>query len=319
MHTYSPLSPSMNTCKYDWTHRVNNNLNCQTPDRISLNNLAVDSAALKHDSLSHAEHQLRWHLMCIIIIVRLHVYFRFSRFKWEPCASVYDTVKLSHAPFLFCLTPTHTSCKSSVLWGCLLWSLWLSSVEHLPHWFLHKTSLLYHSTKVIVIIIFSAISFIFIIKLDQNHHHALLSKGSPPSGILPHINTHTHIYKHIVADHHWLSSKIPRTIKGKGLSVSHVGDYGTEWQGTGDTKRPGWMHLRQAWQVWVTPGAGLHPSHMRISLASCHLSTTLLSLTLPETHTNTHPHTQEVKSQHTQQKVQAVFHCTDMNRYVCVS
>lgn len=68
---------------------VNKNQNCQRPDRTFTNNLTVHSAVLKHDWLSHAEYQLRWHLMCIIIIVRLHVYFRFSRFKCEVCASVW--------------------------------------------------------------------------------------------------------------------------------------------------------------------------------------------------------------------------------------
>lgn len=120
----------------------------------------------------------------------------------------------------------------------------------------------------------SSLSWIRIIILHSYRKAALLVASS---------HTCTHTYKHIVVDHHWLSSKIPCTIKGKDLSVSHVGDYGTEWQGTGDTKRPGWMHLRQAWQVWVTPGAGLHPSHTGISLASCHLSTTLHSLTLTAT------------------------------------
>lgn len=68
---------------------VNKNLNCQRPDRIFTNNLAVDSSTLKGNSLSHAEYQLRWHLMCIIIIVRLHVYFRFSCFKCEACVRVW--------------------------------------------------------------------------------------------------------------------------------------------------------------------------------------------------------------------------------------
>lgn len=122
----------------------------------------------------------------------------------------------------------------------------------------------------------SSLSWIRIIILHSYQKAALLVASS-----LTH--THTHTYTSTVADHHWLSSKIPCTIKGKDLSVSHVGDYGTEWQGTGDTKRPGWMHLRQAWQVLVTPGAGLHSSHTGISLASCHLSTTLLSLTLTAT------------------------------------
>ena len=38
---------------------VNKNLNCQRPDRIFTNNLAVDSGTLKGNSLSHAEYQLR--------------------------------------------------------------------------------------------------------------------------------------------------------------------------------------------------------------------------------------------------------------------
>lgn len=40
------------------------------------------------------------------------------------------------------------------------------------------------------------------------------------------------------------------------------------------------MRLLQAWQVWVTPGAGPRPSRTRISLTSCHLSATPHSLTL---------------------------------------
>lgn len=32
----------------------------------------------------------------------------------------------------------------------------------------------------------------------------------------------------MVADHHRSSAKIPCTIKGKGLSVTHGGDYGAE-------------------------------------------------------------------------------------------
>lgn len=117
-----------------------------------------------------------------------------------------------------------------------------------------------------------------------------MKKSSPPGGIQPptHLHTltctnipaHTHTQWQIIAAALWLLSKIPCTIKGKGLSVSHVGDYGTEWQGTTDTKQPGWMHLSQPWQVWVTPGAGPRPSRTGISLASCHLSATLLSLTL---------------------------------------
>lgn len=77
------------TCKRWCVQGVNKISDCQRSDRISMYNLAVDSAALKHDSLSQAEYQLRWHLMCIIIIVRLHVYFRFYRFKCEASASVW--------------------------------------------------------------------------------------------------------------------------------------------------------------------------------------------------------------------------------------
>ncbi len=162
--------------------------------------------------------------MCIIIIVRLHVYFRFSCFKCEACVSVCHCLTLTHS--LLWLN-SHTQGKSVVLCCCLLWSLWLCfSIEAAPLIRLHHTSLAHFATKVIIIIIISSSSgstIIFIIKLDLNHHLTASFWQT---------HTHTHIPANISAQTHSGGSslqlcgsplKSPAPSKGKAcLSVMLV-------------------------------------------------------------------------------------------------
>uniref|UniRef100_A0AAV2LRV4 Uncharacterized protein n=1 Tax=Knipowitschia caucasica TaxID=637954 RepID=A0AAV2LRV4_KNICA len=120
--------------------------------------------------------------------------------------------------------------------------------------------------------------------MEQGETHDISKKSSPPGDIYP-LKTQRLLGYHALSILRIIygfgcAPKIPRTIKGPRPSVSHVCDYCGEWQGTGDTKRPGSKHLSQGWQVAVTPGAGPCPSPAGISRASCQRDATLLSLTL---------------------------------------
>lgn len=108
---------------------LNKNLNCQSCCQ------QPHHSTLRRNSLSCREHQLRWHLMRIIIIMRLHVYFRFL-------ASNMKLLWRFHTIFFFLLPHkyTHKHCKSTALCHCLLWSLWLyCSAAAAPLISLHHT------------------------------------------------------------------------------------------------------------------------------------------------------------------------------------
>lgn len=100
---------------------------------------------------------------------------------WSVC----DTVKLSQtvSPFPYTHTHTQTLSKSVALCRCLLWPFWLSlSTVAAPLIPLHHAFLAHFATKVIIIIV-----VVFVWKLAQNHHFALLQEISAPGGA--HIQT----------------------------------------------------------------------------------------------------------------------------------
>lgn len=121
---------------------VNKNLNCQNFCQ------QPHCSTLRRDSLSCREYQLRWHLMRIIIIVRLHVYFRFSCFKYEAC------VTLSHNLFLSPYTQVHTNTVNP--WLCVTVSFGPSgfaAMQSLLHWCLYIKHFAHFATKIIIIVI----------------------------------------------------------------------------------------------------------------------------------------------------------------------
>lgn len=215
------------SCTVDSTHAlfawgVNKNLNCQNLGQ------QPHRSTLSHDSLSCREYQLRWHLMRIIIIVRLHVYFRFCCFKYEACLT------LSRSLFLSPYTHVHTNTKSMALCHCL-WSLWLCyGAVAAPLISLYQTFLLvllptlslslyssssWSSTSVILLLswIKTLIWHLSEIAALWWHPHASITADTCT-----------------VADPRRSSAKIPCTIKGKGLSVTHGGRLwawvtGDEW------------------------------------------------------------------------------------------